>query len=87
MKHAASCRTESAEDRLQCSVCAHSAYDLSALRRHVKSVHDKIRDHSCEECGMRFSVRQTLTRHMDSKHGNQSGRSLTLYRKVPNGRK
>ena len=37
--------------KLKCNLCPYTASKKSQLKRHVKAVHDKIKDYVCGECG------------------------------------
>ena len=50
-----------------CPIC-HKRVVL--LARHVNSVHLNIRRHKCDECGMAFSQRYSLTEHKLRKHSH-----------------
>ena len=44
------------EKRFPCSVCEYGTNNSDNLKRHVKAVHEKIRDQACEQCHMTFST-------------------------------
>ena len=37
----------------QCKICERALATLQSLKQHVKTVHDKVKDHSCEVCGQK----------------------------------
>ena len=55
--------------RMQCEQCDdYSAYSKYHLRRHVKAVHDKIRDEACGLCDFRASHKSVIKRHIKAVH-------------------
>ena len=38
------------------------------MKKHVKAIHDKIRDHICKECGFAAAERNNLNRHIKRMH-------------------
>ena len=55
-------------DKLKCDKCSYETGLKQLLDQHIKSVHDKIRDHACKICGFTTSVASELNIHMKSKH-------------------
>ena len=53
-----------------CELCPKVLSNLERLKRHVKSVHDQIKDHQCEQCDTSYSDSQSLRRHVRTKHEN-----------------
>ena len=53
---------------LKCSKCSYETFDRSNLKKHIKSVHDKIRDYVCCECGFSASTSNILSRHIKCVH-------------------
>jgi uncharacterized Zn-finger protein len=47
-----------------CDICGHVSKYAKDLKKHKKSVHEKILDHKCTECGKRFSNRGNLNQHL-----------------------
>jgi len=43
----------------------------TSLKKHIKSIHEKARDHVCSFCSKRFSQSYTLKEHIASKHTKQ----------------
>jgi KRAB domain-containing zinc finger protein len=55
--------------RYRCEQCEDKFFNSkSKLERHIKAVHDKIKDHHCSECEMSFSQPEKLERHIKSVH-------------------
>ena len=52
-----------------CDQCKYSTSYKTALTRHIKTVHEKIRNLECEFCDHRFSQKGHLSVHLSSKHG------------------
>ena len=47
-----------------CNIC-HKTFGMkSDLNRHVKSVHDKIKDFNCDQCDKAFGQNGNLNRHI-----------------------
>ena len=53
-----------AHDKQKCELCSSQVVNL---KRHIKAVHDNIRDHICKDCGHAFSDKGNFTKHL-SKH-------------------
>ncbi|KLJ06917.1 hypothetical protein EMPG_17600 [Blastomyces silverae] len=56
------------------------------LTRHVDSVHKKLREYGCDECGHRFARQDTLRRHLEDgcrRHNRQAQRALKNPPTVP----
>lgn len=54
--------------KFKCPKCPLETSWKTALTRHIKSVHDNIRNHVCGECGYSASTKCTLRDHMDGIH-------------------
>ena len=54
----------------KCDLCPKVLSNPERLKRHVKSVHDQIKDHQCEQCNTSYSDSQSLRRHVRTKHEN-----------------
>ena len=65
--------------KFSCDKCPYESFDLGNLKKHKMFVHDKIRDHVCEECGKQFSLRQTLKNHVMGVHLKIKDHALLLY--------
>ena len=51
-----------------CETCQKSFSQKCSLNRHIKTVHDKIKDFECQICIKRFSTKTDLTRHIKTVH-------------------
>jgi hypothetical protein len=60
----------SCSERFKCDVedCEYTCSLNSCLKRHIKSVHDKIKDFKCELCDYTCSLNSDLKRHIKSVH-------------------
>ena len=54
---------EKHEKVFQCPTCGLVKNNKQQIKRHIKSVHENIRDYICEECGMSFSAKSALNNH------------------------
>ena len=52
----------------KCSQCNFVAVSPSALKNHIKAIHDKIKDEKCPHCDNVFSRKGNLTRHIQRVH-------------------
>ena len=55
-------------ERFRCEQCPYGASRRCDLNRHIKVVHDKIRNHACEECDYTTSSKGDLDRHRRTMH-------------------
>ena len=46
-----------------CDICGHVSKYARDLKKHKKSVHEKIYDHECNYCGKKFSNKGNLNQH------------------------
>ena len=46
-----------------CDICGHVSKYARDLKKHKKSVHEKIYDHECTYCGKKFSNKGNLNQH------------------------
>ena len=53
---------------LKCEKCPYQSMYDSTFRRHIKTKHDKIKDHVCSECEYAASTKKLLRYHLDSVH-------------------
>ena len=57
------------EQILSCNTCKfETKYSLWYLKRHVKAVHDKIKDNVCEKCNYATSTKSELNKHIKVVH-------------------
>ena len=52
----------------KCDLCPFTAPFNANLTRHIKAVHDKIRDQCCKECQFKSATKGDLKRHVESVH-------------------
>ena len=50
---------------LQCEKCPYTSNHRGNLKRHMKSVHEKLRTHHCQECSYSASLRRDLETHVN----------------------
>ena len=60
--------TLNSKKKHKCELCEYKANYSSILQRHIKQVHDKIKDFHCDKCDKSFSVKSTLQRHIKIVH-------------------
>merc|ERR1712150_32809 len=51
-----------------CNQCKYSTTENRYVTRHIMTVHNKIKNYECEECGKEFGLKHHLKNHMDTKH-------------------
>ena len=56
------------ERKVKCKQCEKVFSGTEALGKHVKAIHDKIKDHICNYCGKSFSQRVALAGHIKRIH-------------------
>ncbi len=58
----------------ECQQCDKAFYEPGHLRRHVKDVHDQIKDQICQYCGKAFSQASNMYQHIRNyhKHGTEN---------------
>merc|ERR1712150_268450 len=54
----------------QCNQCSYVATAKSSLTRHVMTVHNKVKNFECENCGQEFGLKHRLKNHKRIKHGD-----------------
>lgn len=60
-----------ASAKLSCPICARTFRETSARNKHVRSVHQKIRDYACQTCGQRFAEKSNLRKHVQARHRDE----------------
>ena len=63
MKTCDNCR-----NRHKCTKCDFKCSCSSKLKRHIKQVHDKIKDHACTKCDFKCSTSGDLKKHIKQVH-------------------
>ncbi|XP_066925806.1 zinc finger protein OZF-like [Clytia hemisphaerica] len=56
------------KDRCLCEKCPKTFASKYHLQRHIKVVHDKVKEFECKECGKYFALKSDLRRHTQSVH-------------------
>ena len=51
-----------------CKQCNKSFATSVTLKRHIKTVHDKVKDYKCDSCEKRFGSKTDLKRHKNAVH-------------------
>ena len=59
------------EKKFKCVNCPFKSYNNYELTRHTSRVHDKVRNHKCEECGKAYGYQIDLKKHMDTMHSTE----------------
>lgn len=54
-----------------CTECGFAADYKSKLERHIKAVHEKVKDFSCQLCNYTASQKSNIKLHMKQKHNNE----------------
>ena len=62
-------QNEDGNVQCNCEKCKKTFYDKGTLKKHIRSVHEKVR-HTCEVCGKTFSQKGHLRGHIQSVHEN-----------------
>ena len=52
---------------IKCELCSYKASEKD-INRHVRALHEKIKDQICKECGFAFSRKDSLKRHVKIVH-------------------
>ena len=55
-------------ERFKCELCEYKCASNYDLQRHIKQVHDKIKDFECTECNYKCSTNSTLQKHIKAVH-------------------
>jgi len=55
-------------ERFKCDLCEYKCASNYHLQRHIKHIHDKIKDYECEKCEYKCSENGTLQRHIKQVH-------------------
>jgi uncharacterized Zn-finger protein len=55
-------------DRFECTLCEYKCTTKGNLKRHIKMVHDKIKDFECSLCDYKFSTKGNLKTHIKQVH-------------------
>lgn len=58
-------------DKRTCHICQHRFREVSALRKHVRSVHEKVRSYSCSICSQPFAERSNMKKHFLALHKDE----------------
>ena len=60
--------THTKDDIPKCESCGKSFSHANSLKRHIRTVHEGLKDHKCEFCGKSFSQGQNLKKHIHKIH-------------------
>ena len=60
--------TKEQKIRYKCKTCGKVFGENDDLRKHIRSVHEGIKNHVCETCGKAFSENRNLKKHILSVH-------------------
>ena len=52
----------------QCDLCNYVSARKDNLKKHVQSVHEKLKPYNCRQCGKAFSMKQHCKEHEESIH-------------------
>ena len=66
--HQVTCQTVGSEEKFNCMQCDKSLSSRCALIRHVKAIHNQIREHKCCVCNKHFAQSSHLIRHINAVH-------------------
>ena len=51
-----------------CKECGYSVSNKYSFNKHIKAVHEKIKDYKCDECNFASSEKGNLKRHKSKHH-------------------
>ena len=54
--------------KYKCNECPYTAPIPALIKKHARSVHEKIKDHKCDECGKSFVAKLKLQLHIKAIH-------------------
>ena len=60
----------------KCTLCSKNFLSKSHLKRHVESVHEKLKKHECEICEKKYYQKSHLKEHVQSAHGEEENSYL-----------
>jgi len=64
--------------RYKCDKCDYKTVDKKKIKRHIKAVHDKIKDFECDKCDYKCSINSHLKRHINSIHNKKLWRGIKV---------
>ncbi len=62
-----------------CPQCNYKCSTNGTLKKHIKAVHDKIKDHTCIQCNAKFSTNGDLQRHIKTVHDKMKDHELKQF--------
>lgn len=55
-------------EKYKCTQCDYKSADKSNLNKHIKTVHDNVKDIKCTQCDFKCSIKSDLNRHIKAVH-------------------
>eukprot|EP00475_Leptophrys_vorax_P018354 TRINITY_DN2506_c0_g1_i1.p1 TRINITY_DN2506_c0_g1~~TRINITY_DN2506_c0_g1_i1.p1 ORF type:complete len:377 (-),score=65.83 TRINITY_DN2506_c0_g1_i1:70-1200(-) len=68
--------SSSPKQEYSCPICQKAFSVLSNMRRHIKHIHENLKQHCCEVCGKSFTQKTNMKRHMKTHAVGGSGGSV-----------
>ena len=57
----------------KCTICPQAFSRINDLKRHVSTVHLKLRDFKCDQCDKAYSSKPPLNTHIRKNHSSEGG--------------
>lgn len=64
-------------EKRTCHICRHRFREASALRKHIRSVHEKVRNYACSICNQRFGEKSNMRKHVLARHRDERPHACT----------
>ena len=61
----------------KCKLCGKLFFDTSTLRKHLKFVHERLKDYACDICNKSYIKKQTLSHHIETVHEGKKYECMT----------
>ena len=71
--------TDDTGKKFRCKTCPYQSHERSNAKRHERTVHDKIKNFVCGECGRAFKLKHQLKNHFAMLHFKHGKLKETLY--------